>query len=246
MNEIKTQAIVLSSTDYRDADKKLALFSCEYGLMFATIKGVKKPKAKLASYAQPFCFAEYLLSKKGDFFSVINASPIENFFNLTSNFDKYVIGTAILEFCRKTVNMNDPSLELFVLTLKTLKALDMTGANEMAVFIRFLIDAMKLVGYEIELSSCVKCGSDKFISSGFGYSYENGGIVCKRCLNLSDNYVLTAAEQSTLKNIAATDIGNIDKLKFAGRDALVEIIKLLSKQYRLYTGEELKSISQYL
>ncbi|MBQ8468260.1 MAG: DNA repair protein RecO [Clostridia bacterium] len=246
MNEIKTQAIVLSSTDYRDADKRLALFSIEYGLMFATIKGVKKPKAKLASYAQPFCFAEYLLSKKGDFYSVINASSVENFFNLTSNFDKYVIGTAILEFCRKTVSPNDPALGLFVLTLKALKALDMTDANPMAVLIRFLIDAFKQIGYELELSACTKCGSEKNLSLGFGYNYDNGGLVCQKCMSLSEALVLSPQEQAVFKNIILTDIDNISNLKFSGRDALVEIIKILSKQYRLYTGEELKSISEYI
>ena len=101
MNEIKIQAIVIDVKDYKDADKKLALLSLEYGLIWATIKGVKKPKAKLASMAQPFCFAEFVLNKKGEFYTVINASVIESFFEITSDFDKYIIGTAILEFCKK-------------------------------------------------------------------------------------------------------------------------------------------------
>ena len=89
MNDIKIQAIVIDSKDYKEADKKLALFSVEHGLIWATIKGVKKPKAKLASIGQPFCYAEFLLNKKGDFYTVMNASVIENFFEITSDFDKY-------------------------------------------------------------------------------------------------------------------------------------------------------------
>jgi hypothetical protein len=58
--------------------------------------------------------------------------------------------------------------------------------------------------------------------------------------------MLTAGEQGVIKNIAITDIDSIDRLKFASREPLVSIIGTLSKQFRLYTGEELKTIQQYL
>lgn len=246
MNEIKTQAIVIDVKDYKEADKKLALLTCEFGVIWATIKGVKKPKAKLASASQPFCFAEFVLSKKGDFYTVINASVIESFFEITSDFDKYIIGTSMLEFCKKTVKENDSALELFVLLLKALKQLGFNNSNSMAVLLRFLIDGLSLVGYKLKFNECACCKSDKLLSYGFNYSYDHGGVVCKKCSAIIDNYMLENSEQGALKNIAATDIDNIYRLKFASREALVNLIGLLSKQFRLYTGEELKTISQYL
>ena len=246
MNEIKTQAIVLSSTDYKDADKKLALFSCEFGLIFATIKGVKKPKAKLASFAQPFCFAEYLLSKNGDFFTVINASSIENFFNLTGDFDKYIVGTAMLEFCRKTVSAFDPALELFVLLLKALKQLDMTSANAMAVLIKFLIEAFAVSGYKLKIDRCAKCQSFLSASDAIAYSYEKGGVVCQKCANKNEAVLLTKKEQKVLLDINSCELDNIFALAFDGRDELVSVIGILCKQFRLLFGEELKTIGEYL
>ena len=56
--EVKTDAVVLKAIDYKDNDKLLTLFSPSLGKITAGIKGVKKPKAKLAFAAQPFCFAE--------------------------------------------------------------------------------------------------------------------------------------------------------------------------------------------
>ena len=246
MNEIKTQAIVIDVKDYKDSDKKLALLSCEYGLIWATIKGVKKPKAKLASISQPFCFAEFVLNKKGEFYTVINASVIESFFEITSDFDKYIIGTAMLEFCKKTIKENDPSLELFVLILKSLKQLGYSGANSMAVLIRFLIDALAIIGYRLKFTECACCGSDKLLSYGFNYSYDYGGVVCKKCCAVIDNFMLENSEQGILKNISATNIDDICRLKFANRQGLINIISLIQKQFRLYTGEELKTILQYL
>jgi DNA repair protein RecO (recombination protein O) len=63
--EIKTEAIVLQSIDYKDNDKLLTLFSPSLGKLTAGIRGVKKPTAKLSFAAQPFCFAEYVLAEKG-------------------------------------------------------------------------------------------------------------------------------------------------------------------------------------
>lgn len=246
MNEIKTQAIVIDVKDYKEADRKLALLTCEYGLIWVTIKGVKKPKAKLASVSQPFCFAEFVLNKKSDFFTVINASVIESFFEVTADFDKYIIGTSMLELCKKTIKENDQSLDMFVLLLKALKQLGFSTANPMAILLRFFMDSFAIIGYKLKFDECACCKSDKLLSYGFNYSYDYGGVVCKKCSAVIDNYMLESSEQGILKNIAATSIDNIDRLKFANRNSLVELISLFSKQFRIYTGEELKTISQYL
>ena len=64
MAEIKTQAIVIKSTEYKESGRALTLFSIDHGLMYAKIQGVAKPKAKLAFAAQTFCFGEYVLVEK--------------------------------------------------------------------------------------------------------------------------------------------------------------------------------------
>lgn len=246
MNELKIQAIVLEARDSKEADRKLALFSCELGQIWATIKGVKKPKAKLAGVSQPFCFAEFLLSKKSDFYTVINASVIENFFNVTSDFDKYIIATAMLEFCRKTIKENDPSLNLFVLLAKCLKQLEYGEANPMAVLIKFLLEGLACVGYSITTNTCACCGSDGLLEYGASYNFDRGGLICKKCAAVVDSLSLTSQEQAIIKNIAASDAASLGRLKFAGRDGLVGVISVLAKQFRLYTGEELTTIKDYI
>lgn len=246
MNEIKTQGIIIDARDYKDSDKKLAILSLEYGLIWATIKGVKKPKAKLASISQPFCFAEFILNKKGDFFTVINASVIENFFSLTSDFDKYIIGTAMLEFCKKTIKENDSVIDIFILLLKSLKQLEYSQANPMAVLIRFLIDGLAIIGYKLKLNGCSCCNSNSLLSYGFNYSFDHGGILCKKCSAVIDNLRLDSGEQGVFKNIAGSQMDDINRLKFASRDALVSVINTLTKQFRLNTGEELTTLVQYL
>ena len=87
--EVKVNALMLRAADYNENDKILTLLTAENGKITAGIKGVKKAGAKLKFAAQPFCFAEYILSKKGDKYTVINASETESFYDLRTDINKF-------------------------------------------------------------------------------------------------------------------------------------------------------------
>ena len=83
--EIKTDAIVLRATDYRDADKILTLLTPSEGKITAGIKGVKKSGARLAFAAQPFAFCEYVLAEKCGRRTVVSAYQHDGFFPLRTD-----------------------------------------------------------------------------------------------------------------------------------------------------------------
>ena len=59
--EIKENAICLYAEDSGEYDKILTLLSIDRGLIRAKIKGVKKPKAKLAFCSFPFVLGNIFL-----------------------------------------------------------------------------------------------------------------------------------------------------------------------------------------
>ena len=87
--EIKLSAVTLRAADYGENDKILTLLTAENGKITAGIKGVKKPNAKLKFAAQPFCFAEFVLVKKGDKLTVTNCSELESFYDLRTDINKF-------------------------------------------------------------------------------------------------------------------------------------------------------------
>ena len=87
--ELIVNAVMLKAIDYGENDKILTLLTAENGKITAGIKGVKKASAKLRFAAQPFCFAEYVLSQKGDRFTVINAAECESFYDLRTDIGKF-------------------------------------------------------------------------------------------------------------------------------------------------------------
>ena len=95
--ELKTQAIVIKSQDSGDADRLITLLTVDHGKIAAKIKGVKKPRAKLAYASFPFNFGEYILVRTGRSYTVTNCSFVDNFQSLTYDLNNYYAGSAILE-----------------------------------------------------------------------------------------------------------------------------------------------------
>ena len=158
--ELKTEAIVLQSIDYKDSDKLLTLFSPSLGRITAGIKGVKKPKAKLAFSAQPFCFAEYILAEKGGRYTVTNAYLHESFFALRYDIVRFYAACALAEICLAILYENETYEGLFVALIEGLKALALDDGDPAEAVLGFTLIALRESGYPLDLSFFEECGGD--------------------------------------------------------------------------------------
>ena len=83
MATIKTKAIVIKSTDSKDKDKIIHLFSLENGIMLASMRGVKGDKAKLKSAKEIFCFGDFVIEQTKSINIVTSVDIIDNFYDLS-------------------------------------------------------------------------------------------------------------------------------------------------------------------
>ena len=158
--EVKTEAIVLKAVDYKDNDKLLTLFSPTLGKITAGIRGVKKPTAKLAFAAQPFCFAEYVLAEKGGRYTVTSAYLHESFFALREDVTRYVAACAGVEACRELSVENERYDGLFIAFAELLKSLCLAKEDECEALVTFLQVALRESGYPIDLGYLEECDGD--------------------------------------------------------------------------------------
>ena len=158
--EVKTEAIVLQAIDYKDNDKLLTLFSPDLGKITAGIRGVKKPKARLAFSAQPFCFAEYILAEKGGRYTVTGAYLHESFFELRTDLTRFYAACAGAEICRVLAQENERHDSLFIGFIECLKSLCLSGEDEAESLVAFALVALRESGYPIDLSFLEECDGD--------------------------------------------------------------------------------------
>lgn len=245
MEEVKLKGIVIKAKDYKDSDKIVTIFSAEKGLISARVRGVKKNKAKLSFAVQPFAFVEFLLTVRDDYFTVINATSIDQFFDITTDFDKYILMLACLEVCEKTMKAESSDPDMFLLLVSTLKAVCYDGANPMFAFIKFLLEAMNVLGLKIQTKNCASC-SGTLHKSIYNFSYEHNGLLCGNCSSNEKCFELEEGEFNLIRLIDMTPISKLAKIEFDNHGAIISVISLLVKNFRILTDEEILTIKQFL
>lgn len=122
--EERVKGIVVKAIDYKEADKLASIFTLERGLISTKFTGVKREKAKLKSFTQPFVFADFILNKNGNLRTVTSASLIDNFSGIVASYDKTICGYIVLDIIRSILPSEKEEPDIFLLTLSALKNIE--------------------------------------------------------------------------------------------------------------------------
>lgn len=232
--EEKLNGIVLGGVSLGESDRLLNVFTLEQGVVSAKIKGVKKAGAKLKFAAEPFCFAEFLFAKKGKYRTVTGASLIDSFYSLREDIGRYYAGATVLQFVKKFCIEGIVSNELFVQTVSALKGIAY-GDYPYSDLVNFLIKALKLSGYALDLSGCFKCGCQP--SGRLFFDYVYGGFFCLECAP-DESREINFSTYSNLKRVFEGEKLN--------KEDCVGALRLLDFYITHKTEEKLNSLKELL
>ncbi len=178
----KFNAVCIRSTQYRDNDKMLSLFSLEKGVVDCVVRGVRSPKSKLRFASELFCFAEYVVDERNGKKTVVEANEIDSFFNIRADIGKYYSALAVLEFIRLTMLESIKSYETFSLFIKTLKVIE-EGEHPKLALISFYLSALKELGVGINLGRCEGCKSA--IEGKVFFELDTSSFFCENCKSVT-------------------------------------------------------------
>lgn len=233
--EEKLSGIVIGGVNFGESDKILNVFTLEQGVVSAKIRGVKKAGAKLKFASEPFCFVEFVFSKRADRRTVIGASLIDSFYPLREDILRYYAGSVVLEFLRKFQKENIVSKEMFMLSVSTLKDLAYSEKDVKSVLVGFLLKALKSVGYALRLNGC--CGCGKNISGRTYFDYNCGGFFCEDCKTEQAREINLSTYQALLLNWLDKD---------AEEENLIKALRLLNFYIVNKTEENIKTLTELL
>jgi DNA repair protein RecO (recombination protein O) len=235
--EVKVNALMLRAIDYRDNDKILTLLTAEEGKISAGIKGVKKSGAKLKFAAQPFCVAEYILSKTGDRYTVIQASEIESFYDLRTDINKFYAASAVCEAALASTYEGEENDHIFYECVNALSA--MCTGDECDTLIKFLLNLLSACGYGIGLDNCTECGSPLLSQEKMRFDMDAGSFTCWDCGNG------TGASGVTYNVLRKAEGKTFDQT-FITADGKKRALRLLREYITYKTDGKLLSLSEYI
>ncbi|MBK5110394.1 MAG: DNA repair protein RecO [Thermoleophilia bacterium] len=178
----KTEAVVLRSIRYGEADRILHLYSRESGRLGAIAKGVRKPRSRFGGRLEPFFRLSLVLHRgRGDLHTVTAAETVEGHARLRSSSRGIAAaGDACGAVLRLLdgVEPNDPAYNLLCRYL-TLVDADPEGPTAgLSGMVTFRLKLALAAGFSPELSGCSRCGSTDHLTA---FSGAAGGVVCPTC-----------------------------------------------------------------
>ncbi len=237
MDDIIVSGIVLSSLPYREKDRLIYIFSVELGKITAILKGVSAPKAKLKFAGQPFCFAKFELTGSKDMYIVKGAELVDTFFDLTTDYDNYLLASSMLEVCSVILKPNIISESMFLCLIKTLQNIVYNSISCKLAISKFYLSILKLIGYALNFNECDNCGM-KFVGD-IKFNSESGTF---RCIVCSGGVKVDKRVFMSLKIIESTDFDRLHTVKILD-EVLSSCLSLLVRDISDRLGIKIKSFS---
>ena len=96
MDIFKVEGLVLNKKDINDSDIYVTLFTQEYGKITAVAYGIRKSKKRSIISLSPLSLSEMTISKKGEYYNIIEMDLIKNYKKIIKDIEKLEISLYIL------------------------------------------------------------------------------------------------------------------------------------------------------
>lgn len=178
---LKTEAVVLRSIRYGEADRILHLYSKTRGRIGAIAKGARKPKSRFGGRLEPFFRLDLVLHEgRGELLTVTNASTLDGYPRLRASGPALNAGARACDAVLRLLDSAEPNPPAYNLLCRYLALLDDPGEEgaSLETALSFRLKLALAAGFAPELASCANCGEAEHLS---GFSGAAGGVVCASC-----------------------------------------------------------------
>ncbi len=179
---LKTEAVVLRSIRYGEADRILHLYSRTRGRIGAIAKGARRPKSRFGGRLEPFFRLDLVLHEgRGELLTVTNVATVDGFPRLRASGPALGAAARACDAVLRLLDTPEPNPPAYNLLCRYLALLDDPDAERAASLETALAFRLKLAlaaGFSPELAACAHCGDTEHLS---GFSGAAGGVVCSSC-----------------------------------------------------------------
>ena len=204
------EGIVLSRSNFGEADRLLTVFSREEGKVRVLAKGSRKIKSKLAPHIEPFTVGNYFLAEGRSFYILAGAEAEEQNEGIMSDLDTLKDASYVSELLSMTIFEDVPNPKLYAVTKKVYTSLPKYSPEMREIILRFFeYKLLESAGYVPNFHKCVGCG--KTLPEADYYEGDFEGVKCETCgkgeKKVSKNFV------KIIRFFAANELESVFKIK---------------------------------
>jgi DNA repair protein RecO (recombination protein O) len=178
---VKTEAIVLRSLRYGEADRILHVYTPQRGHVGAIAKGVRRARSRFGGRLEPFFRLQLDLHEgRGELLTVTGAQTVEAYPRLRCDARALDAAARACDAVGRLFETGEPHPNVFNLLCRRLSLLDAGSgsASGRADALAFRLKLMLAAGLAPQLGACAGCGEREHL---VGFSGAAGGVVCGAC-----------------------------------------------------------------
>jgi len=239
----KTEAVVLRSFRFGEADRVLHVYTLDRGRVGAVAKGIRKTKSRFGARLEPLSHVELMLHQgSGELQTVTGVELVRSHHEAREQ--QYRLGVGLLgaEAMLRLFTEQEANPRAFLALTRFLDLLDDITPREGRpaldpLSLSFQLKLLWVSGYLPHLTSCAECGSET--ESLIGYSPKSGGAVCRNC---GDGVLaLSPAGIAGIEALLARPLGEAGEVGLTDRSAR-DALAVITAAYEYFGNFRLRTL----
>jgi DNA repair protein RecO (recombination protein O) len=177
---LRTEAIVVRSIRYGEADRILHLYTPHHGRLSAIAKGARRARSRFGARLEPFFHVHAGLHEgRSELLTVTSVDTIAAHGTLRDHAATLDAAARACDAVTRLFETSEPHPEVFQLLANELRLLGSDAAQARpANGLAFRLKLLLAAGIVPQLAACAVCGETEHLS---GFSGAAGGVVCTAC-----------------------------------------------------------------
>ncbi|HVC87118.1 MAG TPA: DNA repair protein RecO [Gaiellaceae bacterium] len=239
----KSEAIVLRSIRFSEADRILHLYSAERGRIGAIAKGIRKTKSRFGARLEPLSHVELMLHEGSGELQTITGVELIRSHHATRE-DNYRLNVGLIgaEAMLRLFGEPEANERAFGALARFLDLLDEVPPAETRpavdpLALSFQLKLLWLAGYLPHLRNCVECGSEGTLVA---FSPRAGGAVCSE--HAANALQLAPEGISGIERLLSTPLAEAAAAGLSER-ARRDALTVVTSSYEEHGGFRLRTLS---
>jgi DNA repair protein RecO (recombination protein O) len=238
----KTEAIVLRSLRFGEADRILHLYTRERGRIGAIAKGIRKTKSRVGARLEPLSHVQLQLHEgTGELQTVTGVDLVSAHRGTREQSYRLGIGLIGAEAMLRLFGEPEANERAFAALARFLDLLDEAEPAERRpaldpLALSFQLKLLWLSGYLPHMTTCVECGAADLV----GFSPRAGGAVCRA--HTRGSFPLSREGLAGIEALLSTPLADAATAGL-GDGACREALSVVTSSYEEHGGFRLRTLS---
>jgi DNA repair protein RecO (recombination protein O) len=177
-----SQAFLLRSVDYADADRIVTLLTSSFGKLSCIARNARRSRKRFGGALEPLALLDVELRQgQGQLATLLSAHVARAFPRILAELPRMSAGFAALELLRELSAEHQPDPGVFATALELLGALDAAQVAPEQLLLCFEVRLLGQLGFAPRLDQCGQCGKRPRDGQAVLFDPRLGHLSCRGC-----------------------------------------------------------------